>query len=157
MRGAEGGGNRCYSFGGRGAADRGAEQSGSAFPQCGNGKGGDRLCSGGRFRRRGENHCKRLAENKDGDSILQDASDLQNIENVKGYETFVSDGKNGLTWQADGADIYYQGSTEKQLPVAVKLTYKLDGKEVKPEEIAGKSGRVTIRIDYEIKKREPLK
>lgn len=43
------------------------------------------------------------------------------------------------------------------MPVAVKLTYKLDGKEVKPEEIAGKSGRVTIRIDYEIKKREPLK
>lgn len=62
VRGAEGGGNRCYSFGGRGAADRGAEQSGSAFPQCGNGKGGDRLCSGGRFRRRGEDHCKRLAE-----------------------------------------------------------------------------------------------
>ena len=90
-------------------------------------------------------------KNKDGDSILQDASDLQNIENVKGYETFVPDGKNGLTWQADGADIYYQGSTEKQLPVAVKLTYKLDGKEVKPEEIAGKSGRVTIRIDYENK------
>ena len=90
-------------------------------------------------------------KNKDGDSILQDASDLQNIENVKGYETFVSDGKNGLTWQADGADIYYQGSTEKQLPVAVKLTYKLDGKEVKPEEIAGKSGRVTIRMDYENK------
>lgn len=87
-------------------------------------------------------------KNKDGDSTLQDASDLQNIENVKGYETFVSDGKNGLTWQADGADIYYQGSTEKQLPVAVKLTYKLDGKEVKPEEIAGKSGRVTIRMDY---------
>lgn len=90
-------------------------------------------------------------KNKDGDSTLQDASDLQNIENVKGYETFVSDGKNGLTWQADGADIYYQGSTEKQLPVAVKLTYKLDGKEVKPEEIAGKSGRVTIRMDYENK------
>ena len=90
-------------------------------------------------------------KNKDGGSTLQDASDLQNIENVKGYETFVSDGKNGLTWQADGADIYYQGSTEKQLPVAVKLTYKLDGKEVKPEEIAGKSGRVTIRMDYENK------
>ena len=90
-------------------------------------------------------------KNKDGDSTLQDASDLQNIENVKGYETFASDGKNGLTWQADGADIYYQGSTEKQLPVAVKLTYKLDGKEVKPEEIAGKSGRVTIRMDYENK------
>lgn len=90
-------------------------------------------------------------KNKDGDSTLQDASDLQNIENVKGYETFVSDGKYGLTWQADGADIYYQGSTEKQLPVAVKLTYKLDGKEVKPEEIAGKSGRVTIRMDYENK------
>ena len=62
-------------------------------------------------------------------SEIKDVSTLENIENVKGYETFVSDGKYGLTWQADGADIYYQGSTEKQLPVAVKLTYKLDGKE----------------------------
>ena len=36
----------------------------------------------------------------------------------------------------------------EQLPVTQKITYLLDGKEMTPEELAGKSGRVTIRFDY---------
>ena len=53
-----------------------------------------------------------------------------------------------MTWQADGNDIFYQGTSESELPVTQKLTYYLDGKEVTPEELAGKSGEVTIRFDY---------
>ena len=30
----------------------------------------------------------------------------------------------------------------------MKVTYKLDGKEIKPEDLAGKSGKVTIHFDY---------
>ena len=82
--------------------------------------------------------------NKD---TIEDASDLKDIENVKGDETFKQDGSK-LTWQADGNDIYYQGTSTKETPVSQTITYSLDGKEVKPEELAGKSGKVTIRFDY---------
>lgn len=83
-------------------------------------------------------------ENKD---TIEDASTLKDIENVKGDETFKQDGSK-LTWQADGNDIYYQGTSTKETPVSWTITYSLDGKEVKPEELAGKSGKVTIRFDY---------
>ena len=83
-------------------------------------------------------------ENKD---TIEDASTLKDIENVKGDETFKQDGSK-LTWQADGNDIYYQGTSTKETPVSQTITYSLDGKEVKPEELAGKSGKVTIRFDY---------
>lgn len=86
-------------------------------------------------------------KNKDGAATIEDVSDLKDIENVKGDESFTQDGEK-LTWQADGNDIYYQGTTDKELPITEKVTYFLDGKEMSPEEIAGKSGKVTIRFDY---------
>lgn len=86
-------------------------------------------------------------KNKDKSASLEDASDLKEIENVKGEETFAQNGDK-ITWQADGKDIYYQGTTDKELPITEKVTYFLDGKELSPEEMAGKSGKVTIRFDY---------
>lgn len=85
--------------------------------------------------------------NNDDKDTLEDASTLKDIENVKGDETFTQSG-NKVTWQADGNDIFYRGTSESGLPVTQKLTYYLDGKEVTPEELAGKSGEVTIRFDY---------
>lgn len=85
--------------------------------------------------------------NNDDKDTLEDASTLKDIENVKGDETFTQSG-NKVTWQADGNDIFYQGTSESGLPVTQKLTYYLDGREVTPEELAGKSGEVTIRFDY---------
>jgi putative membrane protein len=85
--------------------------------------------------------------NSDGAKTITDASTLSDIKNVKGDETFTQDG-NVLTWQADGNDIYYQGTTGEAAPVEQKLTYYLDDEEIAPEELAGKSGKVTIRFDY---------
>lgn len=86
-------------------------------------------------------------KNPEGKDTLEDASDLKDIKNVKGDETFKEkDGK--LTWEAKGKDIYYQGTTDKKLPVEQSVTYYLDGKEMSADEIAGKSGKVTIRFDY---------
>lgn len=85
--------------------------------------------------------------NNDDKDTLEDASTLKDIENVKGDEIFTQSG-NKVTWQADGNDIFYQGTSESGLPVTQKLTYYLDGREVTPEELAGKSGEVTIRFDY---------
>lgn len=87
-----------------------------------------------------------LINNEDKETI-EDATTLTDIENVKGDETFTQNG-NKLVWQADGKDIYYQGTSVESLPVSQKLTYYLDGKEIAPEDLAGKSGKVTIRFDY---------
>lgn len=86
-------------------------------------------------------------KNPDGSKTLEDVSDLKDIENIKGDETFSQNGEN-VTWNADGSDIYYQGKTDKKAPVDVKITYFLNDKEVSPKEIAGKSGQVKIRFDY---------
>ena len=86
-------------------------------------------------------------KNNEKKDVLEDVSDLEDIENVKGDETFTKDG-NSITWNAKGNPIYYRGKTDKELPVGVKITYYLDGKEVSPEEIAGKKGSVKIRFDY---------
>lgn len=86
-------------------------------------------------------------KNEKGLDTIEDASDLKDIENVKGNETFSQKGDK-ITWQAEGRDIYYQGTTDRDLPVTEKVTYFMDGREVKPEEMAGKSGKATIRFDY---------
>ena len=78
---------------------------------------------------------------------LTDESILKEIKNVKGDETFTENGDQ-LTWNTAGEDIYYQGTTDKELPVSVKLTYFLDGKEVKADELKGKSGHLKIQVQY---------
>lgn len=86
-------------------------------------------------------------KNKDKKDTLEDASNLSDIENVKGKEKFTQSGDK-LTWQAGGKDIYYQGTATAEPPVTQKVTYYLDGKEISPEDLAGKSGKVKIRFDY---------
>lgn len=86
-------------------------------------------------------------KNGKAEEVLKDASDLSDIKNVKGSETYSGTG-DSMEWQAKGSDIYYQGTTTKQLPVDVKVSYQLDGKAITPEELAGKSGKVTIHFDY---------
>lgn len=79
---------------------------------------------------------------------ITDQSDLKKIKNVKGKEDYKK-GENGeLIWQADGNDIYYQGISEKTLPVELKITYYLEGEEITPKKLAGKAGNVKIRFDY---------
>ena len=86
---------------------------------------------------------------------LTDASTLKDIKNVKGDETFTTSGDT-LTWKTDGEDIYYQGTTDQDLPVSVKLTYYLDGKEIKPADLKGKSGHLKIQVDYTNKEKKTV-
>lgn len=79
---------------------------------------------------------------------LKDRSDLTGIKNVKGKETFQKESDGTLIWQADGNDICYQGKTKKTLPIELKVTYYLDGEEMNPKRMAGKSGHIKIRFDY---------
>ena len=85
--------------------------------------------------------------NADGAATIEDQSNLSDIKNVKGDEEFKQDGDK-LIWQANGNDIYYEGTTDEEAPVSQKVTYYLDGKEIAPADLAGKSGKVTIHFDY---------
>lgn len=99
---------------------------------------------------RGENYQTIVSthiENKEESDLIQDITDLLKIENTKGEEEFTQDG-NALIWKADKKDIYYQGESQKELPVECEVKYELEGKEVKPEEILGKAGHVKITIQY---------
>ena len=67
---------------------------------------------------------------KDDPNAAQKAkSTLTDAQNVKG-------------------DNCWQGATDKALPVTTAITYTLDGKAISAEELAGRSGHVTIRFDY---------
>ncbi len=78
---------------------------------------------------------------------FEDLSSLEDIRSLKGPETFTRQGER-LVWQAEGSDVYYQGTTGRQLPVTAEIAYELDGTALSAEELLGRSGRlrVTIRL-----------
>ncbi len=86
-------------------------------------------------------------KNTSGAAVLNDRSELTDIENVKGDETFTQTGADTV-WQANGSDIYYRGTADKALPIRMELTCTLDGAPIAPEDLAGKSGRVSLRYTY---------
>lgn len=79
---------------------------------------------------------------------LIDTPTLNDVENVKGDETYTMDESGLRVWAANGSDIYCQGTTDKTLPVSICVTFSLDGVPISAEELAGKSGKVKIRFDY---------
>lgn len=86
--------------------------------------------------------------NASGADEIVDETQLKDIVNLTGDEEYVKNSDGSITWKANGADITYQGTTDAKAPVDMKVTYYLDGKEIKPEDLAGKSGKVKIRFDY---------
>lgn len=95
-------------------------------------------------------------KNSDKLDKLVDKTELKDIKNVKGDEKYTLNGDDMCIWDAKGNDIYYQGTSDKDLPVDVKVSYRLDGKAISPKELAGKSGRVSIRFDYTNKQYEEV-
>ena len=82
-----------------------------------------------------------------GKDNISDVSDLTDITNISGDEAFTTD--NGkLIWENKGKDISYQRTTTKSAPIDIKVSYYLDDKEISPEDLAGKSGKVKIVYDY---------
>lgn len=88
-------------------------------------------------------------KNMDNIGELKDATNLTDIVNVKGNEEFeVSGGI--VTFKTDGRDIYYQGKADAatELPVALDITYTLDGEKITAEELNGRSGHLVMTIEY---------
>ena len=69
-------------------------------------------------------------QNTSREAAQDAASALDGAQNVKG-------------------DDCWTGTLDKELPVDMRISYTLDGRAVSAEELAGKSGRVCIRFDYE--------
>lgn len=78
---------------------------------------------------------------------INDESDLKDIQNVKGDETFTQNGDD-VQWSAGSNDIYYQGTTDKELPVGVEIKYELDGKEIAAKDLLGQSGKLKVTVSY---------
>ena len=68
-------------------------------------------------------------KNTEKNSLINDMSDLLNIKNIGGDETFEQNG-NSLVWKANGNDIYYQGDSKKELPIQCDIKYELNVKEI---------------------------
>ena len=83
------------------------------------------------------------------EKTIDDETILSGIENLKGEETWAETDEGGIRWDAAGNDIFYQGTTDQELPVTMSVTCLLDGEEIAPEEMAGKSGGFTLRYQFE--------
>lgn len=90
----------------------------------------------------------RLRNPGEGEEIL-DYTRLTGIKNTEGDEEFTLSADGTLVWENQGEDIHYKGVSGDTLPVTVRISYYLDGEAIQPEALAGRSGRVTIRFDYE--------
>ena len=86
----------------------------------------------------------------------EDVTELQNVENVKGDETYTTGSEGSVSWKSEGKDIYYQGTTDKELPVDVDISYTLDGKEVDAKDLKGKDGKLEMKVQYTNKSKETV-
>ena len=90
-----------------------------------------------------------LLTNESGATQILDSTELTDVEGVDDAEYETTDA--GLVWTADGTNVTYKGTTDKELPLQMKVTYFLNGEETSPEDIAGKAGDVRIRYSFDNK------
>lgn len=88
-------------------------------------------------------------KNPKGNTTLTDKTNLSDITVVKGDAQYSKkDSGNQIVWTNNGSDIYYQGTSDKELPVDVHISYELDGKKVTADELSGASGHLKITFTY---------
>lgn len=87
-------------------------------------------------------------------TYIDDQTDLSDIKNVKSNVEPVKNKDGSYRWNMESTDLYYRGTTDKELPVNFKITYYLDGKETEAKDIAGKKGQVkmVVTVNNESKK-----
>lgn len=83
------------------------------------------------------------------DGVVEDLSNLREIKNTEGDEEFTRENNGVLLWEDHGERIRYEGKSRQDLPVSVSISYYLDGQPIKAEKLAGQSGHLRMRFDYE--------
>ncbi len=76
---------------------------------------------------------------------VTDISILKNIKNLKSDEVPKLENTK-ITWDIKDHDIYYQGTTDKELPFSMEVTYLLNDEIVNPKDILSKSGSLEIHF-----------
>ena len=79
-------------------------------------------------------------------TYIDDASNLAGISNVKSNTEPIKNKDGTYRWNMETTDLYYRGTTDKELPISFNITYYLDGKQTEPEKLAGKKGQVKMVI-----------
>lgn len=79
---------------------------------------------------------------------LLDETELKDILNINGKETFTLN-DHILKWQANGRDLFYQGTTQKQLPISVSIDYYLNGSKKDLKDMLGKKGTVKMILRFQ--------
>ena len=80
-----------------------------------------------------------------GLSSVTDRTTLTDIVNTESGAEFTQNGES-LVWNTSDTDVYYKGSTDKQLPLTAAVTYTLDGVEKPLEELLGQSGHLVVTV-----------
>lgn len=81
-----------------------------------------------------------------GKGDVTDYGDYSSVKMLTSTEPITQAGDK-ITFSTQKEKVYYQGTLENaQIPWNIDIIYKLDGKEVSPEELAGQSGTLEIRI-----------
>ena len=86
--------------------------------------------------------------NPEKQQTVADETTLTDVRNVGGSEAPTVEG-NRYTFQANGEDVYYQGASGETPPISMQVSYSLNGRPITPQALAGQSGRVTIRVEYQ--------
>ena len=79
---------------------------------------------------------------------IADKSTLKDIQDIKNYNSPVYEDGN-MYWDMDSTDLYYSGTTDAKPPISIAISYKLDGEDIEPSKLAGKSGKIEINIKAE--------
>lgn len=86
-------------------------------------------------------------KNPEGAQTMYDSTKLKDVEVVKGNASYTQD-DDMLVWNSDGGDIYYQGKSDKEVPVNVDVTYTLNDAKVDATEIDHASGHLVVNYNY---------
>lgn len=88
-------------------------------------------------------------KNPEESTNRKDFTKLSDITVVKGTADYKQEKEDGnITWINDGSDIYYQGISQEALPVDVAVSYTLDGKAVRADQLKNASGHLKIAFSY---------
>ncbi|MCR4955530.1 MAG: hypothetical protein K6A30_02480 [Lachnospiraceae bacterium] len=89
-----------------------------------------------------------LKNNKKYETVT-DETTMSDVTVIKGSDSVDQSG-NSLTFKANGNDVHYRGTVDKNatLPVGVSITYTLDGKKISADELKGATGHLKAHIEY---------
>ena len=83
-----------------------------------------------------------------GSGSVTDYGQYSSVKMLNTTDPIEQDGDK-ITFTSEKEKVYYQGTMENtEIPWNISFTYTLDGKEISPEDLAGKSGALEIHVNF---------